>query len=219
MSLLPIALALPLLLSQAPKDASSVLLAPGAQVTLEHPGLSRVAVADPQVADVMVVGKSGQLLVTGRRKGRTTLTLWGRGGKVSAREVVVDDGRAAELARLVRETVNPSLTVRSAPGKVVIDGSLDSMEEYERLRKLTEGESDVVVLAKLHPGVLRALAAVINEAYDKAGLKSARAVVVGERLFLEGQVADEVERQKAQTIAEAYYEGFDASGAPSSPAR
>lgn len=192
-------------LSAAP---DTVRLAPGMQLTLKQPGLTKVAVANPEVADVRATGSSGELLLIGKQKGRTNITLWLKGGKQLTRTVIVDDGRSSEIAKMIHELVNPVLDVQTFNGQVIIDGTLDSMEEYNRLHKLVGDDPNVRILAKLNPRVLPFVASQITQAFRKEGIREATAVAVGGRIILEGSVADEEERRKAETIAAAYYAGF-----------
>ena len=193
-------LSLPLLLVLA--SSEPVRLSPGTQEVLRVGAVSRVGVGDPAVLDVTPTAK-GELLLTARARGRTTLTLWtGRG--VETRQVVVDDGRASDLGRLIHTLVNPSLRVEEAAGLTVVDGLLESTEELRRLRELVGSDGSVKVLARLDPRVLPAVAANITAALHREGLAQAHVSCIGQTLFLEGSVADERELQKAQRIAEAY---------------
>ncbi len=180
--------------------AEPLRLAPGAQEVLRVPGITRIGVGDPEVVDVTPT-RSGELVLSGKRRGRTTLTLWTARG-LETRQVVVDDGRASELGRLVRSLVNPGLRVEELAGRTVIDGVLDSPEELRRLRAVVGDDPSVVVLARLDPRVLPALAQNITAALHREGLKDAHVTCIGQALFLEGSVADERERHKAQRIAD-----------------
>jgi pilus assembly protein CpaC len=195
-------IALALALTAAPQSGAMVRLLPGAQTVLKVPGLTRVAVGDAAIADVSVTG-AGEVLVLGKQRGRTSILLWAKGQQQS-REVLVDDGKASEVERTVRELVSPSLKVDTFNGKVVIDGTLDSVGEYERLMRLVGDDPNVKVLATLNPRVLPVLAETITGALKKAGLGNARAVAVGQKLFLEGTVADEQELKRALGIVEAW---------------
>jgi Flp pilus assembly secretin CpaC len=196
------ALALTALLAAAP----SLSLSPGAQEVLKVPGLQRVAVSDPAIADVTPTGK-GELLVVAHHVGRTSLTLWTPGGVVT-RTVVVDDGRTSELGRAVRETVSPSLQVSSFNGHVVIDGTVDSVEELRRLRTLVGDDASVRLLVRMNPRVLPLVAEQVTAAWRKEGIREARAVAVGGKLLLEGAVADELELKRALAIADALAGGL-----------
>lgn len=198
-------IALAVALTAAPAASSQgplLRLAPGGQELLKVPGLTRVAVGNADIADVSVTG-GGEVLVLGRQRGRTSLLLWVR-GHPQTRQVVVDDGRATEVERTVRELVSPALKVETFNGKVVIDGVLDSVSEYDRLMRLVGDDPNVKVLATLNPRVMPALAELITGSFKKAGLSNARAVAVGQRIFLEGTVADDQELRRALVITEAW---------------
>ena len=179
-----------------------IRLAPGAQEVLRVQNLTKVGVGDPNIADVTPTSR-GELLVTARSRGRTTLTMWTAKG-LETRVVVVDDGKTSELGRLVKSLVNPSLRVEEFSNQTVIDGMLDSPAELRRLRALVGDDANVKILARLDPRVLPAVAQNITAALHREGLKDAHAEILGQTLVLEGSVADERERQKAQLIADSY---------------
>ena len=170
---------------------------------LRIPGLTRVALGREEVADVKVLS-SGELLVLGKQKGRSSMTLWVN-GKISTRTIIVDDGKSTELSRLIHDTVSPSLKVEEYSGRVVVDGVLDSVQDMERLRLITAGDPNVTLLVTLNPRVLPVVAELITTALHREGLKTAHATCIGGKIFLEGSVADSGESQKAQMIADAIY--------------
>lgn len=185
--------------------AEPVRLSPGTQEVLRVGAVTRVGIGDPNVIDVTPTAR-GELLVTAKGRGRTTLTMWtGRG--IETRQVVVDDGRASELSKLIKTLVNPSLKVEEFAGVTVIDGTLDSPAEARRLAELVGHDANVKVLARLDPRVLPAVAQNITAALHREGLTHARAAVLGSKLVLEGSVADEREREKAQLIADSLAAG------------
>lgn len=184
-------------------SAEPVVLSPGEQEVLRVPGLTRIAVGDPAVADVTPTSK-GELLVLGKKLGRTTLTLWTARG-LETRQLVVDDGHASELGQRLKSLVSPSLRVERFSSYTVVDGTLDSVEEWSRLNALVGSDPNVKVLARLNPRVLPVVAQRITAEFHKAGLSQARAECVGQTVFLEGSVADEVELKRALLIANALY--------------
>lgn len=189
--------------------AEPLVVAPNAQVVLKA-RVTRVAIANPEVADVRPAG-GGELLVIGKKPGRTTLSLWTAKG-LETRDVVVDDGRADDLGKKLKELISPSLRVERVGDSTVVDGTLDSVEEWRRLEALVADRSDVKVLARLNPRVLPVLAQRITAEFHRAGLSQARAECVGQTVFLEGSVADEVELRRALGIAQALY--GQVAGAP-----
>jgi hypothetical protein len=178
-------------------------LNPGGQEVMRIPGLTRIAVGPNDVADVKVL-PTGEVLVLGKQKGRTSLTIWAN-GHIRNQPVVVDDGRSTELARLIHDSVSPSLKVEEFNSKIVIDGQVDSVEDLARLRALVGEDPNVTILVQLNPRVLPVVAELINTQLARAGIHNAHATCIGNKIFLEGSVADSAESQKAQLIADAFY--------------
>jgi pilus assembly protein CpaC len=81
----------------------------------------RLAVGDPAVASVQIVS-SREILLLGRRPGRTNLILWLADGSVDERSVQVDRDLSL-LARALRD-IHPAIEVLSAPDRdaVVLRG-------------------------------------------------------------------------------------------------
>ncbi len=179
-----------------------IRLSPGTQQLLKVPNVTRVALGTSAVADVRPTGH-GELLITANQVGRTSITIWTREG-MQYRTIVVDDGRATELGRMVKDLVSPSLRVDTFNGMTVIDGTLDSMDELRRLEKLVAGDGSVKVLATLNPRLMPLVAENISAAFQRQGLTNARAVAYGGKIVLEGSVADERELQKAMMIANSH---------------
>ncbi|MBN8230094.1 pilus assembly protein N-terminal domain-containing protein [Corallococcus macrosporus] len=74
---------------EAPAADETLTLKKGAKQVLTVPGLSRVALGDPSVADVRTTGKDGVEL-SALAKGTTTLIVWGGDGKRRTYRIVVD---------------------------------------------------------------------------------------------------------------------------------
>lgn len=201
-------LAAVVLCAAAEPAEAPVRVSPGMQEVLKIPGLTRAALADPSIADVTVTGP-GELLILGKKQGKTSLTLWTKSkAKPTTRMIYVDDGKFAELAALVKEKVDPTLKAEVFGDKLVVDGQLDTVEDYQRLKALTADYANVKLLVKLSPSAMNIVAGQINLELKKQGINSAQAKVMGGRLVLEGSVQDEAERAKAQMIAESYYSDF-----------
>jgi pilus assembly protein CpaC len=196
-----LALALATSLSLVPTDV--IRLSPGEQQVLKLPGLKRVAIVTEDYASVRVMGQ-GELLLLGKQSGRTSMTLWLQ-DRVVYKTIIVDNGRQSEIARLVHEQVSPTLKVEEYSGKIIIDGTLDAIEELDRLKLLVGDDPNVKILCRMNPRVLPFVAAQISQAFDKAGLRTAHAVAVGNKILLEGSVSDMAEFHKAEQIANAIY--------------
>lgn len=195
---------------------STVELAPGVQKVLDFPSIRRIAVANPDVADVKVVGKT-QLLVIARQRGRTALTVWTDKQQLQ-QTIVVDLPRADEVARELKAFGFSSLQVRTIGDQVVVDGQVESFQDLKTLRQVVGDRSYVKLLVRVDAQVIQATLAVtaeqINAALQRNGIPSAKAVVVGRRILLEGSVSDEAERDKAQLIADSFYEDLKGSIGP-----
>jgi pilus assembly protein CpaC len=195
---------------------STVELAPGAQTVLDFPSIRRVAVANPAVADVKVVGKT-QLLIIANQRGTTALTVWTDSQQLQ-RTIVVAPPRVEELSRELKALGFPSLEVRAIGEHVVVDGQVESFGDLQTIRRAVSGLSYVKLLvrmdAKAVQAALTATAEQINTALQRNGITSAKAVVVGQRILLEGSVSDEAERHKAQRIADSFYEELKGSIGP-----
>ena len=73
----------------APEE--TLTLKKGEVRTLEQKDMTRVAVGDPQVADIEVKGEKGasSLHITGRTQGETVMLVWTKDGKRKAYKLVV----------------------------------------------------------------------------------------------------------------------------------
>ncbi|MFL5348490.1 MAG: pilus assembly protein N-terminal domain-containing protein [Hyalangium sp.] len=202
-------LLLPVLLAALPAGADEppVQLAPGQQRVLDIPGLRRVSVAAADVADVKVIGKS-QLLIVAQHRGRTALTVW-TDKKQLERTIVVEPPGAEELAREFKALGFDGLEVRTVNERLVVSGHVDSLHDMQRVRALVAGRSEVSLLVGMDARVVQAAlsttAEQINTALKRNGITSAKALVVGQRILLEGSVSDDAERDKAQRIADSFY--------------
>lgn len=177
----------------------------GQQKVLNLPGVSRIALSGVGVFDVKALG-GGQVLVTGLTRGRSSL-LWfdGKGGS-STCTVSVDDGRTTEVGRMLRQFVGSNLTVTEFSEFVVVDGTIDSVEDARRLDALVKDNPRVKVLARFNPRVVPVVAEIITAQFQRNGLANARASAIGQKVVLEGSVADEKEMLKALSIAQAVYD-------------
>ncbi|MDP2275471.1 MAG: pilus assembly protein N-terminal domain-containing protein [Archangium sp.] len=93
-------------------------LAVGAQKHLTIPGLQRVAVGDPTIADIKTLGVS-ELVVLGASRGRTTLLVWTAGATTPDRfEVTVTGpGSLTSAPTPIDTTPEPSFTATLRPGE------------------------------------------------------------------------------------------------------
>ena len=181
-------------------DDDTLNLVPGQQKILQAPGVTRIAIGNPNVADVKVV-TAGQVLVTATGIGETELTVW-RGSKVANYTVVVTKLDPRELKREVDKMLGDrdGLSTRIAKDRVIIEGSAQQRSDIERVDEVTRLYPQVQSLVKLDPSASALLAESLNKQLTRVGLTNARATVVGSTIFLEGMVDSEADLKKAEII-------------------
>ena len=85
---------------------------------MEISGLNRVAVGNPEVADVQLVS-GNELLVIGKKAGSTTLLVWGAGGR--SEYLVIVSGADTGLAEIIQRAIGlPGVTVQTVKDKVLL---------------------------------------------------------------------------------------------------
>ena len=123
----------PLLTEGAPVKVLAI--ATGHSTVVNVDSLSRVAVGDAKIAGVVPIGTS-QLVINGKHPGRTTIEVWA-GGQRLAYDVTVVDQNVDSLAAMLRTTINePSVTVVDFDHSLVARGTVDNIEQFQRVEDL-----------------------------------------------------------------------------------
>ncbi|MBI2914855.1 MAG: BON domain-containing protein [Firmicutes bacterium] len=210
-SIIPACLAVLLLLAPAGAAAPAAGLSGSLQVNLVAgesrvlltKDVERVAVADPTVADVVVVSKA-EVLVTGKAFGTTSLHIWEK-GKRTQYEVRVHLTSSEMVSEFLGMLGLPGVRAVSVRGAVVLDGSVGHPTERVRAEELARAFFDRVV--NLIPQPVPApvtgqpvlpVADQVKTAIDEAGVTVTPA---GDTLVLEGVVPDETSQKRAEAIA------------------
>ncbi len=96
---------------------------------VQEAGLTRVAVGNPNIADVQLLSDNEFLLV-GKTAGSTTLIVWNGNG--SRQEYIVTvSGEDSGLAGIIQRAIGlPGVTVQMVAGKVLLRGTV--MNQYEK---------------------------------------------------------------------------------------
>ncbi|RKH55154.1 type II and III secretion system protein family protein [Corallococcus aberystwythensis] len=199
--------ALVTLVASAPalaQEGSTVSLGVGTQKVLTIPGLSRVALGDPSIAEVKTLG-TGQLLVTGNQEGKTTLLVWKSSGQRISYLVTVrkqDPNEViSEIKRLLGEI--EGVSVRMVGDRIYLDGQAYTTQDADRIEQVVSLYPNVKSFVKIAPNAKKLVAQNLNAAFQKAGLKNVQANVVGATIFLEGSVESQQDLQKAELITKA----------------
>jgi pilus assembly protein CpaC len=192
--------------------AEELSMVPGQQRVLSAPGVTRIAVANPNVADVKVVG-SGEVLVTAIADGTTELTIW-RGSKLYKYDVVVTTLDPKNLKKEVDKLLGDreGLRTRIVRDLVYIEGNVLTLQDLEKAEEVARiYPSQVRNVVKLDPSAHTHIAKAINKELTLAGLTMAQASVVGNTIFLEGMVDSEADMKKAEIITRAVGQNIEST--------
>ena len=168
--------------------------------------LATVAVADPDIADVAVVN-SRAILVNGKKAGTTTLVVVDRLGTIRQYQVRVVAAPGTRPNDIQDEIGIEGVTVRRVQGSIILEGEVATAEEMKRALDIAGIFSDKVINQLrvrdiADPGQLTALQ--IQEALARPDIAVR---VVGKTTILDGVVANETERRRAEQISRAYGDG------------
>lgn len=200
---------LALLLTASPAlaqiEGGTLTLGVGQQKVIQLGDVSRVAIGEPEIADVKQVGGGGELLVTGIGEGRTSLLVWRSNRARASYTVVVRRQDPRELVSEVRALLGDreGIEVRVVGDHVYLEGEALTPGDSERVQEI--GRLFPSVRSFVRPGAnARRLAAeALNRALRKSGLPGVAASVVGDTLVLEGSVESKDDLKKVDLVARA----------------
>ena len=95
---------------------------------VQEPGLSRVAIGSPEIADVQLLS-AREFLLVGKKSGSTTLLVWGANGRQEY--IVTVTAENVGLAAMIEKAINlPGVTVQMVGDKILLRGTV--MNQYEK---------------------------------------------------------------------------------------
>ena len=95
---------------------------------VQEPGLSRVAIGSPAIADVQLLS-AREFLLVGKQAGSTTLLVWSANGRQEY--LVTVTGENSGLAAMIEKAINlPGVTVQMVGDKILLRGTV--MNQYEK---------------------------------------------------------------------------------------
>ncbi|NLG80123.1 MAG: BON domain-containing protein [Firmicutes bacterium] len=184
----------------APNRTFAVVV--GESRILQVNGLVRVAIADPAIADVVVVSKT-EVIVNGKGEGRTTLHVWDASGRSSYDVRVCVDN--AGLIREIEETIGISgVRARFARSTLLLDGSVETDADSERAELIAKAYADKVLnLLTVRRPALPPPPPVVeaSEVQAAIGVKGVSVRVLKDAVILEGQVESPLDSDRAEKIA------------------
>ncbi|VBB09900.1 bacterial general secretion pathway protein d signature [Lucifera butyrica] len=141
--ILGLVLILNILISPAAAAEGKLVVALNQSRVLNFAGVERVAIANPDIADVMVVSSSEVLLI-GKGNGVTTLHVWADGTRFSYLvEVSPDD---VPLANEIKNILGyPDIRVSKIGKTVILEGTVNDQYQKARAEKVAGAYADKVV--------------------------------------------------------------------------
>lgn len=184
--------------------AQDLVLVKGQQKTIDAPEMNRVAVGNPEVADVKALQK--QVLVTAINPGDTDIIIWDENQTQRSIKVRVVDTDphviAEEIKRLLRNV--EGIEVIAMTSRVILEGKALRKEDLNTINRIAAIYPQVTNLATLSPDVLNTISHHINNEFKASGLNGVKAVRMGNKIVLQGEVPSPDEKEKINIIASAF---------------
>lgn len=186
------------------QESTTIALGVGTQKVISAPGVTRMSIGDPGVAEVKALGGS-QVLVTGNAEGKTTLLMWKGTGQRLSYLVTVRRQDPNEVISEIRKLLGEieGVSVRMVGDRIYLDGQAYTTQDADRIQQVVDLYPNVKSFVKTAPNAKKLVSQNLNAAFQKAGLKNVQANVVGASIFLEGSVESQQDLQKAELITKA----------------
>lgn len=169
-----------LLLAAAMLSFGSACAAEPVEVSLNEskymaaPGITRLAVGNPAIADVQLLS-SGDFLLVGKKAGTTSLIVWSDGGRRTEYTVYVA-GNDSGMASAIQDAIGyPKVHVQMIEDRVMLRGKVENQHEHDTALKIAglytggDGSGVIDLLEMEHPSQIRLEAQIIeiNSDYTK----------------------------------------------------
>ena len=193
------------LATATPPDSAVIALAVGHQKIIQPGNVARVAIGEPEIADVKQVGGGSELLITGMGEGRTSLLIWRANGTRLSYAVVVRRQDPKELASEIRALLGDreGVQVRIVGERVVLEGETLTGDDYDRVQQVTQLYPSVKSFVRPSGNARRLAAEALNRALQRNGLAGVSASLLGNALVLEGSVESKEDLRRLELITRA----------------
>lgn len=154
------------MLVAVPVLASNMTVSVNQSHMIDAEGVNQVAIANPEIADVLVVAP-GEVMLIGKKPGTTSLSLWRYGNRIDY--TVVVDGSDEGTAGIVQGVLKyPDVHVSMAGGKIILEGMVENQYERTRAELIASSYGTVTNLLQMrHPKQVRIESRVIEISTDK----------------------------------------------------
>ncbi|OJH35035.1 type II and III secretion system protein family protein [Cystobacter ferrugineus] len=186
------------------QDSSTLNLGVGAQKVLSIPGMTRISIGDPGVAEVKALGP-GQVLVLGQGEGKTTLLVWKGNGQRVTYNIAVRKQDPTEVSSDIKKLLGEieGVSIRIVGDRIFLDGQAYTSADAARIEEVAALYPNVKSFVKVAPNAKKLVAQNLTAAFQKAGLRNVQVNPQGSTIFLEGSVESQQEMQKAELLVKA----------------
>ncbi|HEX8705235.1 MAG TPA: pilus assembly protein N-terminal domain-containing protein [Myxococcaceae bacterium] len=186
------------------QEGSTIALGVGTQKVVTIPGITRIALGDPSIAEVKTIGNN-QVLIIGQNEGKTTLLIWKSSGQRVSYLIAVRRQDPNEIISEIKKLLGEieGVSVRMVGDRIYLDGQAYTTQDADRIDQVVSLYPNVKSFVKIAPNAKKLVAQNLNAAFQKAGLRNVQANVVGSTIFLEGSVESQQDLQKAELITKA----------------
>lgn len=117
---------------------------------LDVTGVSRVAIADPSVCDVVVLSPD-EIIVLGKKPGATNMMIWtGEEEETRLDYDIMVSGDNGSMAGLVQSAIgSPKVKVRVSGGKIILEGTVNTQYDLNRAVKIAESYGPIINLIEM----------------------------------------------------------------------
>jgi pilus assembly protein CpaC len=187
------------------QSEGTISLGVGQQKVISVQDVARIAIGDPDVADVKQVAGGAELLVTGVGEGRTSLLVWRTSGARASYQVQVRKQDPREMVSEVRALLGDleGVQIRVVADRVYLDGETLTTADHDRVQQVLQMFPAVKSFVRQSPSARRLAAEMLQRAYEKNHLEGVTPSVVGDTILLEGSVdsAEDLKRLELVTRA------------------
>jgi len=186
----------------AQPEGGIITLGVGQQKIFQPGDVARVAIGEPEIADVKQVGTAGELLLTGVGEGRTSLLVWRHGGGRLSYTVVVRKQDPKELVSEVRALLGDreGVQVRVVGDRVFLEGETLTPDDSDRVGQILQLYPSVKSFVRPSGNAKRLAAEALNKALQRNGLRGVTASVLGGTVVLEGWVESKEDLRKLDLL-------------------
>ncbi|OGP76005.1 MAG: hypothetical protein A2Z40_00780 [Deltaproteobacteria bacterium RBG_19FT_COMBO_60_16] len=130
------------LLLSAPSNADPLQLRRGFQQILDHAGVTRISIGNPDIIEARTLPKGDGVIVVGKKEGETDLVLWEKGKKITWEVTVREKNAILEETRAFAAAFT-DLTVTDTGSSAIVSGTVSSPAERKLLDDFARSRPNV----------------------------------------------------------------------------